>query len=228
MNNRIRILFATLFTTGLLLASFPAHAQESEPAAADETAETQGISQGDFAVKFATKIGLWAGISRPLTPSKAISLLTEIGVSPFGGWDAEKLMTPGDLARMIVQALDELDEIEEAEQDNPETTAYIDFLKRRYDLDIPVVDVSAADVVGKGPTTPSSEFRDNASSNPVENRGEEGELDELTAGGLSSGTPNLLTAAEVDRILQDVTPSQGGGNRVDTDAVNTTPSAPTP
>jgi len=236
MNNCKRSLFLSL----LIAASSPLLAQEEPvlshqdvPTAPDAGEETPALpegatSQGEFAIKFANKLGLWKGMTRPLTASKAISLLSEIEITPFGGWNAAKALTPNDFARMLVQSLKEMDEIDDAEEDNPETTAYMDFLKRKYDLDIKEINLSDANIVGKGATTPSGQFRDDASTNPLENRGGDGNIDELREAGLSSGASVIVSDAEVDRVLASTAPSQGDGDRVDDSVSNTTPSAPSP
>ncbi|GEM_PF-1854744 len=238
MNNCKHPLFLSLLAFASLTVAPQLSAQE-EPAQTQPTinpdAETPelpegAISQGEFAVKFASKMGLWKGMTRPLTPTKAISLLTEIGISPFGGWNAANAVTPNDFARMLVQHLKALDEIDDAEEDNPETTAYMDYLKRKYNLDVNGVDVADTPVIRKGSTTPSSQFNDSTSTNPLEGRGSDGEIDELRAAGLSSGAGafNFVSDAEVDRVLLATVPSQGNDGRVDGSSNNTTPSAPTP
>jgi hypothetical protein len=132
---------------------------------------------------------------------------------------------------MIVQALGASDEIDESERDNPGTTAYMDYLKRVYDVDIEGTDPAQAFFIGQSETpSAAGQFVDRISSDPLKGRGEDGELDELSAGGKSSGISPLVSAGEVDRLLVELTPAQGGGpsGQVDDGAQDTTPSAPTP
>jgi hypothetical protein len=225
MKTTFRILFLS-FLMGVAPTFFVGvSAQEAEEQSAP------AITQGELALVLVQKLGLNVGVSQPLSEMSAMALLTTEGVTPFGGWVKDKAVTPGDLARMIVQALDALDEIDDAEEDNPETTAYFDFLKRKYNLDIQSANPAYANVA-RNQTNGSvaGEFGDNASSDPLQNRGAEGELDDLDAGGNSSGIPSFVNANEVNRVLAQLTPTQGGGNtgQVDPGAANATPSAPNP
>jgi hypothetical protein len=225
------------FAALLMLAGFlpSAFAQEGESEASTVAPGKQIARQGEFAVLFANKLGLNAGITHPLTAAEAVNLLIEAGISPFGGWNLEKPLTSEDLARMIVQSLDALDEIDVAEKDNPQTTAYTDYLKRVYDVDIQTLDPSDRDAVGRmvgkrNEPSAAGQFADSNSSDPLRGRGEEGEIDELNARGKSSGVRTLVTTEEVDRVINATTPTQGGGDsgQVDDDTQDTTPSAPTP
>ena len=164
MKNRTFITAFTLIAFGLGLSSPLLRAQD-EAAPSEPTSEI--TTQGEFALMFANKLGLTSGISRPLSPKEAINLLTEIGITPFGGWTPAKALTPGDLARMIVQALDSVAEIEEGERDNPETTAYMDYLTRVYDVEIKGTDPSQADFVGAArQPAAGGQFGDRVSSDP--------------------------------------------------------------
>lgn len=213
--------------------AFPLIAQEGLDGDASAEAEVAASAptQAEFALIFANKLGLSTGMSHPLTETEAINLLAELGITPFDGWNPDAPLTPGDLARMIVQSLGKVNEIEEGERDNPETTAYMDYLKRVYDVDIEGTDVSQTDFVGKSEdSSAAGQFSDANTTDPLKGRGEEGEIDELTAGGKSSGAPVIVTLNEITVVLPQVVPAQGGGGsgQVDDDTDDTTPSSPTP
>ena len=63
----------------------------------------------------------------------------------------------------------------------------------------------------------------------MKGRGDDGDIDELNAGGKSSNLPQFVVLRrEVVRVIETTAPSQGGGGtgQVDEDTEDTTPSAP--
>lgn len=94
-----------------------AHAQES----ADDANK---VRQGELAVLLVNVLGLYRFLPAAPSEQEAIAVLLANQVAPEGGWDPAKEVTRADLARIIVQAIDRANEVEE--QENPQS--WIDFL----------------------------------------------------------------------------------------------------
>ncbi len=72
------------------------------------------VTQGELASMLVNVLGLSRFLSASPSIHECITALTENGIAPLGGWQADKVVTRGDLARVIVQALGE-----EAQIKNP-------------------------------------------------------------------------------------------------------------
>lgn len=204
------------------------HAQdETAPEASSD--ESAGITQGEAALLLARKLGFFVGSTRPMDVQNAIKVLLENKISPFNGWRSSDPLTAGDLARLLVQSLNRADEIPEADRDNPETTAYRDLLEREYGMDLNKIIASLRRVPGSKDPKGTGPLDDSASSDPLEGRSGDGDVDELGGGSpVNLNTPvneSILVAA-----LRATAPTPGDGDsgQVGEGSNNVTPSTPSP
>jgi len=222
-------IFTTLLLPAALVFSTPqAFAQDGESEPTEET-ESQSITQGEAALILARRLGFFVGTTRPMDQQNAVKVLMENNIRPFDGWKVNDPLTVGDLARLLVQSMNRENEIPEEDQSNPDTTAYRDLLEREYGLNLEKIVASlrrtgsSKDPKGTGP------LDDTASSDPLEGRSGEGDVDELGGGSpVNLNTP--LSEEDIQAVLTSTAPAQGGGSsgQVDDDADDTTPSSPTP
>ena len=69
------------------------------------------VTQGEFASMLVNVLGLSRFLGANPSVHESFAALLENGISPVTGWQADKVVTRGDLARVIVQALGEEEEI---------------------------------------------------------------------------------------------------------------------
>ncbi len=190
--------------------------------------QAETLSQGRAAVFLAQRLGFALQTTRTLTEVEAIRLLSENNISPFGGWQIEEPLFENDLARILVQALGMEGEIPEEERDNPQTTAYQDFLIREYGLEITGTEIPAEALdLERGAKNVQGTAGDNVSTDPL--------LSDSLGGDPSQIEPSVLGTAflpvsetDLQSVLADVTPSPGAGpaGRPSQDVQDTTPSTP--
>jgi hypothetical protein len=80
-------------TVMLSLVVFSAGVQADEP--------TEGMTQGEFAMWLVEEAGLQGQLPPAALQSDAMTLLSNLGIQPEGGWNADAEITTGDLAYML-------------------------------------------------------------------------------------------------------------------------------
>ncbi|MCC5843102.1 MAG: hypothetical protein JJU05_02495 [Verrucomicrobia bacterium] len=191
-------------------------------------AQTASLSQGQAAVLLAQRLGFALQTTRTLTEVEAVRLLTENNISPFGGWQIEEPLFENDLARILVYAMGKEGEIPEEERDDPQTTAFQDFLIREYDLEITGSEIppEALDLE-RGNRNIQGTAGDVVSSDPL--------LSDALGGDPSQISPTVLgttflpvSEANLQAALAALTPSPGTGpaGRPSQQVQDTTPSTP--
>jgi hypothetical protein len=191
-------------------------------------AQTAPISQGRAAVLLAQRLGFALQTNRVLTELEAIRLLLENNISPFGGWQLDEPLFENDVARILVQALGFESEIPEEERNNPQTTAYQDFLIREYGLEITGTDFpSEASTLQPRYQRALQTAGSNVTSDPLKYDPQGGDPSQITPSVLGA---SFLSVSEADlqSALAAVTPSPGTGaaGRPSQDVQDTTPSTP--
>lgn len=214
----------------LCLGAGRLYAQDGAQEGGGEAApETDTFTQGEAALLLARKLGFFVGTARPMDQQNAIKVLLENGIRPFNGWSPNDPLTAGDLSRLLVQSLGREDEIPEAERDNVETTAYQDLLEREYGMDLNQIIASVRQIPSSKDPKGTGPMDESASSDPLESRSGEGDVDELGgASPVNLGTP--VNESIVLAALSATAPTPGGGDsgQVDEGSDNVTPSAPSP
>ncbi|MDF3127836.1 hypothetical protein P0Y35_01375 [Kiritimatiellaeota bacterium B1221] len=138
--HRFSKFFLLLLSATLVTAVLPVFGQEEEAPAEKEEA---GLTQGQAAVIIARKLGLFSNEATAATQASAIQMLTARGVAPQGGWDAGAMLTPGELARLLVKALGLEVELAEAQIAGEDTQPYVDLLIEKYGVDVNEIATSA-------------------------------------------------------------------------------------
>ena len=196
--------------------------------AQDDHAETT-LTQGEAALLIAQRLTYNIEASHPLAEHQAIKVLTENRITPFGGWDADAPMMEHDLARILVLALGAIGEIPEEERENPETTAYRDYLVRDHNVDLSSLSAALNTIRGDRERGGSGLAESDASSDPLRSRGQGGEVGG-TAGGAPFGAFIPTSEAVVTAALDAVVPTPGAGRRLSPapreTVSDTTPSEP--
>ena len=83
-----------------------------------------GVTQGELAEILVVLTGLIEYLPPNFTPLEAIAMLTASGISPLGGWNADRPVVLGDLAVVLVLALG----IEGDVEDKDDPASYIALL----------------------------------------------------------------------------------------------------
>lgn len=109
------LLAILLFTSPVV--SHTAYSQDSE-------VENNSVTQGELALLLVNVLGLWPYLPASPSEHQAIEVMLDNGIMPAEGWQADKVVTRADLARIIVLALERGDEVEDP--DNPQS--WVDFL----------------------------------------------------------------------------------------------------
>lgn len=154
---------------------------------------SQAMPQGQAALLIANRLGLFAGSSTLATETMAVQRLAAQGVTPDGGWDTDASMTPGSLARLLVQALGVESELTDSEIAGNDDEPFLDLLIEMYGLDLSNVTMDAAGInaamdalVGPpsapNPITGAPGDPDRTPSNPPGSAG--------SGGGGGSGSPS--------------------------------------
>ncbi len=210
--HRFSKFFLLLLSTTLLTAVLPAFGQDdAAPAAAKEA----GLTQGQAAVIIARRLGLFNVAASAATQASAIQLLSGRGVAPEGGWNADTLLTPGQLARLLVQALGLEDELSEAQIAGTDNQPYIDLLIEKYGVDVSELG-TAAEVAGAVPgdnglNDPADESnKDPLVSSPLSGPGDDSEPESIP-----------VSQSDLEATLAAIVGGSGGGG-----SGNMTPSAP--
>jgi len=177
------------------------------------------LTQGEAALMLANKMKLGFELDHPLTAMKAISMLQELGIAPFGGWQIDEPMMEHDLARILVFALGHQNDIPEEERNNPETTAFRDLLIREYNLDLSSLRAALS------ATDPKTDGRlsTGISTDPVTGQLGGGEVHGLD--GLKIPVSQAMLSSAFDEVIQS--PGDGSTGRPG-GGTSTTPSAPAP
>jgi len=209
-----KLLIAGAFVAGFFTMN-ALHAQQTR----EHILLATEITQGEAALMLANRMGLGLNLDHPLTPMRAIQLLMAKGIVPFGGWQIDEPMMEHDLARVLVFAVGRQDEIPEGERNNPETTAFREFLVREFNLDLASLRASldASSPRADVPADPG------VTTDPLS-----GQL-----GGGESAAPGGLfipvTEALLIGSLQTIVPSPGDGDSGRPGGgTSTTPSTPAP
>jgi hypothetical protein len=198
----------------------PALRAEEAPVAPAAPAE---MTQADVALILVQRLGLTVGGARPPTAQEAAKLLLENGISPFAGWQLDQPLLDADAARMLVQAMKRQSEIPEEERNNPETTAYNDFLVREYNLDLAAIRQSLLDAR----RIANAQGSGDSGTDPLTRRPVDPTENPSGSSGFFTVPLNVLV---FETALQTIVPVRGSGSggQVDGDTDNATPSAPVP
>lgn len=93
------------------LACIPAFAQE-------ETASQGGVQYGQLAQLLVKALGLAKFLPAVPSDAECFQILAQNGIAPASGWNNDGVVTKGDVARVLVQAMDLSDEVENPEDPN--------------------------------------------------------------------------------------------------------------
>lgn len=100
----------------------PAFAKEKAPAKTEaapvEQPQTQGVLHGQFAQLLVKTLGLARFLPAVPTDADCFRILAQNGIAPADGWKNDGIVRRGDLARVLVQAMDLSDEVENPEDPN--------------------------------------------------------------------------------------------------------------
>jgi len=134
MNKKLSVWFCSgLFAVGLLTAPQEVQADLNN-----------GVTQGELAEILVVLTGLGADLPPNFTHLEAIAALTAAGISPLGGWNADRPVVLGDLAVVLVRALG----VEGSVEDPTDPASYIALL---IELGAPLETVgSAVTIVAPG------------------------------------------------------------------------------
>lgn len=207
MKTRLRLIRWMTLSFALAFV-FPLQAEEADTA----------LRQGEAAIYLANRLGLG---TQTLNEMTAVQLLMSNGITPFGGWQLDQPFSVEDLARVLVQIIGAMDEIPAGERDNPETTAYKDFLIRVRNLNLDRLAIAMAPA---GALSRPADM-DPGATDPLRGRGGEGESAD-DEGGVFVPVGFRLIETAVTRVV----PSRGAGRRgrPDPEVSDTTPTEPQP
>lgn len=104
------VLVGVVFLTGI---ACPVYAQSEGDLRRLANPEQARVTQAELAQILVNVLGLYRFLPPHPTTHESISLLSENRISPVEGWEPEKVVTRGDLARVIVQALRRESEVED-------------------------------------------------------------------------------------------------------------------
>lgn len=93
------------------LACIPALAQE-------EAASQGGVQYGQLAQLLVKALGLAKFLPAVPTDAECFQILAQNGIAPASGWNNDGIVTKGDTARVLVQAMGLSDEVENPEDPN--------------------------------------------------------------------------------------------------------------
>jgi hypothetical protein len=117
---------AGVFLSSLAGSSWAAEKKQSEKsskAAADE--KSQLVTEGEFAKWLVQVLGLSRLLPPTPTENECFQILLQNNISPRDGWDPDNVVTLGNLARIVVQAMGRQSEVEHPEKDE----SWIQYLK---------------------------------------------------------------------------------------------------
>lgn len=110
---------------GLMMASTVAMAQGRKSTAADSSQASQPVTHPQLAELLVRALALVRFLPNAPTSQQMFSVLMQNGIAPQDGWKLDAVVTKADLSRVIVQALQMEDEVE-----NPnDPQAWINLLK---------------------------------------------------------------------------------------------------
>ncbi len=149
----------------------------SASAAPNQQRNNNHITQSELALMLVNVLGLYRYLPAPPSVHNAIEILLVNQIAPADGWQPDRVVTRADLARVIVQAIDRSDEIEDP--DNPQS--WIDYL---VGIGIPIDTVGVAlesvDPMGE-PVAPYL-LASSASTDPLKQQTVFGQPDEVAFG----------------------------------------------
>lgn len=97
----------------ILLASLVAVASF----AAKKDAASSGVTQATLAEELVRSLGMASYLPADASDQDIFALLMQNGIAPKDGWQADKLVTKADLARILVQAMGASDSVANPEDD---------------------------------------------------------------------------------------------------------------
>lgn len=110
---------------GLMMATTVAMAQGRKKAEADQAQASQPVTHPQLAELLVRALGLVRFLPNAATAQQRFDVLMQNGISPQDGWKLDAVVTKADLSRVIVQALQMDDQVE-----NPnDPQAWINLLK---------------------------------------------------------------------------------------------------
>lgn len=111
--------------TAMTMVFSPVAATVGGTAYANEASEDELMTEGQLAEMLVNVLGLAPMLPPNPQANDQIALLLQNGISPKDGWNPENLVTIGNLARIMVQAMGDTAKVE-----NPESDAsWVDYLK---------------------------------------------------------------------------------------------------
>jgi hypothetical protein len=200
MKERVRkILIA--FVSGLFVLSVtPVLAADGDDSGAAASAEDANqVTQAGLAKMLVNIMGLAPFISLPATPFEIFQILISNGVVPDGGWNAESIVTKEDLARVLVQAMGAVDEIENPDDPN----SWIEYLQ---EMGVQMDTVGEA-IASVSPNTIMTDpiisyaMKEVTTTDPLKKRAVLGAPDETQFGTDTTLIPPPLTEAQVKEII---------------------------
>lgn len=85
---------------------------------AQADADSAQVTQAELAQMLVNLTGLARFLPNPATPQELFAALLANGISPKDGWKPNDPVTKGTLARLIVQAMDMVDQVENPDDEN--------------------------------------------------------------------------------------------------------------
>lgn len=118
------IMLVTMVACGVALLTVPMNAfAQSGEAAGDEQAKL--VTEGELAQWLVRVLGLSRFLPAAPTDLECFQILMQNGISPKEGWSQERTVTMGNLARVIVLALNKQAEVENPQDDE----SWVGYLK---------------------------------------------------------------------------------------------------
>src|SRR5690606_12774847 len=111
--------------TAMTMVFSPVAATIGGAAYANEASEDELMTEGQLAEMLINVLGLASMLPPNPQVNDQVALLLQNGIAPKDGWNPENLVTIGNLARIMVQAMGDASKVE-----NPESDAsWVDYLK---------------------------------------------------------------------------------------------------
>ena len=101
-----------------------APAKKEQSQVRKESPQARLVTQGEYAHWLVRVLGLARFLDAEPTDPECFAILLQNGITPKAGWQADKTVTKGDLARTVVQALGREDDVKNPDNDQ----AWIDYL----------------------------------------------------------------------------------------------------
>jgi hypothetical protein len=162
-------------------------------------AKQQLVTEAEFAQWLVQVLGLARFL--PATPSdqECFSILLQNGIRPANGWNSTNVVTRGTLARVTVQAMDQVGQVKDASKDE----SYIEYL-RSMGIEIGTIGeaVEHLDPLGN----PEANVAISVSTDPLSKTLKIRPVDELMLGTDMATITRIFSAAEIPDLPPPMTP----------------------